>query len=307
MALLENVRFHAGGGERTTRRFAQGSSPKLGDVFVNDAFGTAHRAHASTAGRRRDLPQAVAGFLMEKELDLSPRRAGKPRAPLRRHPRRREGQRQDHGHQPPARQGRHDHHRRRHGLHLPQARAGHQDRQTASTSPKGGHRAKAALDKAKAQGREIPHARGCTHRRRTSTSTRRQRRQASYTAPSEDIPDGWEGVDIGPESVKLFAAEIAEREDHHLERPDGRLRDQGIRQGHHRHRRSDRRQHRRQDHHRRRRQRESREAGRRRRQGDLHLHRRRRLASNSSKAKPSPASPPSTTNKRRTESGNFAK
>ncbi len=40
----------------------------MGDVFVNDAFGSAHRAHASTAGVAADLP-AVAGFLMEKELD----------------------------------------------------------------------------------------------------------------------------------------------------------------------------------------------------------------------------------------------
>src|SRR5690606_22119316 len=41
---------------------------KLGDVFVNDAFGSAHRAHASTAGVATHLP-SVAGFLMEKELE----------------------------------------------------------------------------------------------------------------------------------------------------------------------------------------------------------------------------------------------
>jgi Phosphoglycerate kinase len=41
---------------------------KLGDVYVNDAFGAAHRAHASTAGVAKDLPQAGTGFLMEREL-----------------------------------------------------------------------------------------------------------------------------------------------------------------------------------------------------------------------------------------------
>ena len=43
------------------------SLTKLGDVYVNDAFGTAHRAHSSVTGI--DLPEKVAGFLMEKELE----------------------------------------------------------------------------------------------------------------------------------------------------------------------------------------------------------------------------------------------
>lgn len=65
MVLLENVRFHAGE-EENDPAFAQ-QLAALGDVFVNDAFGTAHRAHASTEGLARYLP-AVAGFLMEKEV-----------------------------------------------------------------------------------------------------------------------------------------------------------------------------------------------------------------------------------------------
>ena len=64
--LLENVRFHAGeeaNDEAFTKELAS-----LGDVFVNDAFGAAHRAHASTTGIAHQLPQAAMGLLMAKEL-----------------------------------------------------------------------------------------------------------------------------------------------------------------------------------------------------------------------------------------------
>jgi len=64
--VLENTRFD----NRETKNDPAMSAQlaKLGDVFVNDAFGSAHRAHASTAGVADHLP-AVAGFLMQKELD----------------------------------------------------------------------------------------------------------------------------------------------------------------------------------------------------------------------------------------------
>ncbi len=63
--LLENVRFHPEE-ERNDPAFARQLS-QLGDTFVNDAFGTSHRAHASTEGLAHDLP-AMAGLLMEKEI-----------------------------------------------------------------------------------------------------------------------------------------------------------------------------------------------------------------------------------------------
>ena len=63
--LLENLRFHPEE-ERNDAGFAA-QLARLGEVYVNDAFGTAHRAHASTEGVARRLP-AVAGFLMEKEI-----------------------------------------------------------------------------------------------------------------------------------------------------------------------------------------------------------------------------------------------
>lgn len=63
--MLENVRFHAGETDNDPQ-FAK-SLASLGDLYVNDAFGTAHRAHASTEGVAHYLP-AAAGFLIEKEV-----------------------------------------------------------------------------------------------------------------------------------------------------------------------------------------------------------------------------------------------
>jgi phosphoglycerate kinase len=64
--LLENLRFHAEE-EKNDPAFAQ-QLARLADVYVNDAFGTAHRAHASTEGMTKFLPTAVAGLLMQAEL-----------------------------------------------------------------------------------------------------------------------------------------------------------------------------------------------------------------------------------------------
>lgn len=65
--LLENLRFHRAE-ERNDPAFAQ-QLAALGDLYVNDAFGTAHRAHASTEGVTHYVP-SVAGFLMEKEINF---------------------------------------------------------------------------------------------------------------------------------------------------------------------------------------------------------------------------------------------
>ncbi len=66
VTLLENLRFHAEE-EANDADFAK-TLAKLGDVYVNDAFGAAHRAHASTAGVTRFVDRSAMGFLMEKEL-----------------------------------------------------------------------------------------------------------------------------------------------------------------------------------------------------------------------------------------------
>ncbi len=77
--LLENLRFHPEE-EKNDPAFAA-QLAKLGDIYVNDAFGAAHRAHASTAGIAQYLP-AVAGFLMEKELTFLGKALEAPERPF---------------------------------------------------------------------------------------------------------------------------------------------------------------------------------------------------------------------------------
>jgi|DewCreStandDraft_1066081.scaffolds.fasta_scaffold00275_23 phosphoglycerate kinase len=77
--LLENVRFYPEE-ERNDPEFARRLAA-LGDLFVNDAFGAAHRAHASTEGVAHYLP-AVAGLLMERELEFLSRTLEQPRRPF---------------------------------------------------------------------------------------------------------------------------------------------------------------------------------------------------------------------------------
>ena len=78
--LLENTRF-LGGEETNDERLARGLA-RLGDFYVNDAFGAAHRAHASTEGVAHHLKPAVAGFLMEKELRYLGRALADPERPF---------------------------------------------------------------------------------------------------------------------------------------------------------------------------------------------------------------------------------
>ena len=77
--LLENLRFHAGE-ERNDRDFAAALA-RLADAYVNDAFGTAHRAHASTAGMVPLVPRVAAGDLLRAELEHL-RVVRKPERPL---------------------------------------------------------------------------------------------------------------------------------------------------------------------------------------------------------------------------------
>jgi len=77
--MLENLRFHAEE-EANDPEFSR-KLAALADLYVNDAFGTAHRAHASTAGVAAYLP-AVAGFLMEKEIDYLSRALEAPSRPF---------------------------------------------------------------------------------------------------------------------------------------------------------------------------------------------------------------------------------
>lgn len=77
--LLENTRFHKE--EKKNDPTFSAQLAELGDVFVSDAFGSAHRAHASTEGVTQHLP-AVAGFLMQKELDYLANAIANPEHPF---------------------------------------------------------------------------------------------------------------------------------------------------------------------------------------------------------------------------------
>uniref|UniRef100_A0A3P9JLT7 Phosphoglycerate kinase n=1 Tax=Oryzias latipes TaxID=8090 RepID=A0A3P9JLT7_ORYLA len=94
IVLLENLRFHVeeegkgkdAAGNKVTKATQEqidafrASLSKLGDVYINDAFGTAHRAHSSMVGV--NLPQKAAGFLMKKELDYFAMALEKPQRPF---------------------------------------------------------------------------------------------------------------------------------------------------------------------------------------------------------------------------------
>lgn len=79
VVLLENLRFHKQE-EKNDPEFAK-QLAKLGDIFINDAFGSAHRAHASTEGVTKYIKTCAAGYLMQKELDYLGRALANPKKP----------------------------------------------------------------------------------------------------------------------------------------------------------------------------------------------------------------------------------
>ena len=78
--LIENLRFHAEE-EKNDEGFSKALAA-FTDVYVDDAFGTAHRAHASTYGITRFVKQSVAGFLMKKEIDYLQKAVANPVRPF---------------------------------------------------------------------------------------------------------------------------------------------------------------------------------------------------------------------------------
>jgi len=79
VVLLENLRFHPGE-EANDPDFAEALA-RLGEVYVSDAFGTAHRAHASTVGVPQRLPVAAAGFLLQREIEYLSQAVSAPAHP----------------------------------------------------------------------------------------------------------------------------------------------------------------------------------------------------------------------------------
>jgi phosphoglycerate kinase len=80
LLLLENLRFHAEE-EKNDEQFSRALA-RLADVYVNDAFGTAHRAHASTVGMLRFVPERAAGFLLQRECEYLGKVLSAPERPL---------------------------------------------------------------------------------------------------------------------------------------------------------------------------------------------------------------------------------
>lgn len=80
IVLLENVRFHKGE-EKNDEELAKAFAG-LADIYVNDAFGAAHRAHASTEGIAKHVDTAVSGYLMQKELDVLGKALSEPERPF---------------------------------------------------------------------------------------------------------------------------------------------------------------------------------------------------------------------------------
>lgn len=202
--LLENTRFHAGE-EKNDAELAKGLA-ELAEIFVNDAFGSAHRAHSSTAGVADYLP-AVSGLLMEKELAYLHDELENPDRPF--------------------------------VVILGGAKVSdkigviNRLLEKADTIIIGGGMAytfrkivqgisigkslykpewepiaQAALDKAKERGVKllIPVDAMITD---AFDFDAKKLGNTRYTEVNENIPEGWEGVDIGPESVKLFSEEIS--------------------------------------------------------------------------------------------------
>jgi phosphoglycerate kinase len=204
VALLENVRFHSEE-EKNDPVFAAALA-RLGDIYVNDAFGSAHRAHASTEGVARIVPVAVAGFLLQKELRYLAQELEKPARPF--------------------------------VVALGGAKVSDKitviDRllEKADVILIGGAMAYTFdLAKGRSIGKSLSEPDKITTARAALSKAEKlgvkfllpvdsyiveqidfENRTVSpgkFTKPNENIPDGWMGVDIGPATIKLFADEIA--------------------------------------------------------------------------------------------------
>lgn len=202
VVLLENLRFHAEE-ERNDQEFAR-KLARLADAYVNDAFGTAHRAHASTEGVAHFLNPKVAGLLVEKELTFLGGKTSNPERPF--------------------------------VVILGGAKVSDKIQvidallDKADTILIGGamaytfklaqgkqvgdslcekdqvETALKALEKARSQGVEflLPTDTLCTDKLDFG-----QRQTGNLKVVGENIEDGWEGVDIGPETTRRYADIIA--------------------------------------------------------------------------------------------------
>ena len=222
--MLENLRFEPGE-EACDPAFCTNLS-EFGDVYVNDAFGAAHRAHASIVGPPYVMP-AAAGRLLAREVEVLGTLLDAPALAVRRHPRRRQGQRQARRDRRIVGALRHAADRRRDGVHLPR-RAG---------------RASRRLARRDRSGRPLPHAHGDgahqdSDRRRRRAADDRRRRSPSRRGRRD--PRRMEGLRHRTRDGRRLRRHDRRRGDCALERSDGRVRTGAVR-GRHAHRRGGRR------------------------------------------------------------------
>lgn len=203
VTLLENLRFHSGE-EKNDEEMAKALAG-LAEVYVNDAFGSAHRAHASTEGVARLVPVKAAGFLMEKELRFLGEKTAAPEKPFvvilggakvsdKINVINRLLEKAD-------------------AILIGGAMAYTfqlaQGRKVGKSlsEPDKVDVAKAALEKAGERGVKflLPVDNLIVDSLDFDAGTVGESR---FTSEGEDIPEGWEGVDIGPKTVELFEKEI---------------------------------------------------------------------------------------------------
>ena len=228
--LLENLRFHPEE-EKNDPEFAK-QLASLTDLYVNDAFGAAHRAHASVEAITHHVPKAAAGLLMEKELEYLGRVLDVARSPAGRDSRRREGVRQARGDSEFSGARRSAHHRRRDGVHVSEGAR----RRRSGRSLVEDDKLDVARDiEAKAKARGLQFGLPVDH-------VVAEKLEAG--APSETLDVGDPtigdrmGLDIGPKTIAALRGHDQGREDRRLERADGRVRDSRLREGHQRRSRS---------------------------------------------------------------------
>ena len=209
---------------RNDPEFAQALAA-LADVYVDDAFGAAHRAHASVVGVPQLLTEKGAGLLLEKEVrELS--RLLEPAAAVRGDPRRREDLGQDRHPARPLAPGGRAARRRRHGEPLrPGARpvrsASRSSRRTRSPL------AREILDYCKEAGKTIALPSDFVVAKSPDDARGRADGRRSTRSPTDAM-----ALDVGPKTLEQFARLLGAGEDDLLERADGRLREAALRPGH---------------------------------------------------------------------------
>ena len=198
VVLLQNTRFRK---EETKNEPAFSEElASLADAYVDDAFGSCHRAHCSTAGVTDYVKDTAVGYLMEKEIKYLGNAVNDPVRPFTLFWRR-QGCGQVERHLQPAGEGRHADHRRRHGLHFPEAQ-GYEIGKSLCDDSKLDY-CKDMMAKAKEKGVKLllPVDAACIKDFPDPIDAPVD----TVIVPVTAIPADKEGCDIGPESMKLFA------------------------------------------------------------------------------------------------------